>query len=42
MHNPNTDWCFKIQSDPGLNGREMNYPRGKTLGEARQLMDSYI
>ena len=24
MHNPMTDWCFKIQSDPGLNGREMN------------------
>ena len=20
MHNPMTDWCFKIQSDAGLNG----------------------
>ncbi len=37
MHNPNTDWCFKIQSDPGLNGREMNYPRGKTLGGSSSI-----
>ena len=37
MHNPNTDWCFKIQSDPGLNGRKMNYPRGKTLGGSSSI-----
>ena len=37
MHNPMTDWCFKIQSDPGLNGREMNYPRGKTLGGSSSI-----
>ena len=30
--NPRTDWCFKTQSQPGLNGRSLNYPRGKVLG----------
>jgi len=37
MHNPLTDWCFKIQSDPGLNGREMNFPRGKVLGGSSSI-----
>ena len=37
MHNPKFDWCFKIQSDPGLDGREMNYPRGKTLGGSSSI-----
>ena len=32
MGNPRTDWCFKTESDPGLNGRTLNYPRGKVLG----------
>ncbi|MEH6442376.1 MAG: GMC family oxidoreductase, partial [Oceanospirillaceae bacterium] len=32
MNNPKTDWCFKTQADEGLNGRALNYPRGKTLG----------
>ncbi|MGB1238787.1 MAG: GMC family oxidoreductase, partial [Pseudomonadales bacterium] len=32
MNNPRTDWCFKTQPDKGLNGRSLNYPRGKTLG----------
>jgi len=37
MHNPKVDWCFKIQSDPGLDGREMNYPRGKVLGGSSSI-----
>ena len=37
MHNPKTDWCFKIQSDPSLDGRRMNYPRGKTLGGSSSI-----
>ena len=37
MHNPNTDWCFKIEKDPGLNNREMNFPRGKTLGGSSSI-----
>ena len=32
MNNPRTDWCFKTEPEPGLNGRALNYPRGKVLG----------
>ncbi len=32
MGNPRTDWCFKTEAEPGLNGRALNYPRGKVLG----------
>jgi choline dehydrogenase len=30
--NPRTDWCFKTESEPGLNGRALGYARGKVLG----------
>ncbi|SMH62178.1 GMC family oxidoreductase [Azospirillum agricola] len=30
--NPRTDWCFKTESEPGLNGRSIHYARGKVLG----------
>ena len=30
--NPRTDWCFKTEAQPGLNGRALGYPRGKVLG----------
>ena len=30
--NPRADWCFKTEPDPGLNGRSLNYARGKVLG----------
>ncbi len=29
---PRADWCFKTAAEPGLNGRSLNYPRGKVLG----------
>lgn len=32
MHNPKTDWCYKTEADPGLNGRSIAWPRGKVLG----------
>ncbi len=32
MNNPRTDWCFSTEEEPGLNGRALDYPRGKTLG----------
>lgn len=32
MNNPRTDWCFKTEAEPGLNGRALGYPRGKVLG----------
>jgi choline dehydrogenase-like flavoprotein len=30
--NPRSDWCFKTAPEPGLNGRVLNYPRGKAIG----------
>ncbi len=30
--NPRTDWLYQTESEPGLNGRSLRYPRGKTLG----------
>ena len=30
--NPRADWMFETVSQPGLNGRALNYPRGKVLG----------
>jgi choline dehydrogenase len=32
MNNPRTDWCFTTEPEPGLNGRSINYARGKVLG----------
>jgi choline dehydrogenase-like flavoprotein len=32
MGNPRADWCYKTAAEPGLNGRSLNYPRGKVLG----------
>jgi choline dehydrogenase len=32
MGNPRADWCFKTEPEPGLNGRALNYPRGKVIG----------
>ena len=37
MHNPNTDWCFKTEKEVGLDNREINYPRGKTLGGSSSI-----
>jgi choline dehydrogenase len=30
--NPRTDWCYKTEPEPGLNGRPIGYARGKVLG----------
>ena len=30
--NPRSDWMFKTEPEPGLNGRSLNYPRGKAVG----------
>ncbi len=32
MGNPRTDWGFQTEPDEGLNGRQLNYPRGRVLG----------
>ncbi len=30
--NPRSDWMFKTEPEPGLNGRALNDPRGKVIG----------
>ena len=35
--NPRTDWCFKTQAQPGLQGRSLSYPRGKVLGGSSSI-----
>jgi len=30
--NPRADWLLKTEPQPGLNGRSLNYPRGKVIG----------
>ena len=32
MFHPVYNWCFKTEPDPGMNGREIYWPRGRTLG----------
>ena len=35
--NPRTDWCFKTEPDPGLNGRSIHYARGRVLGGSSSI-----
>jgi len=35
--NPRTDWLFRTEADPGLNGRALIYPRGKVLGGSSSI-----
>jgi choline dehydrogenase len=35
--NPRTDWLFNTEADAGLNGRQLRYPRGKTLGGSSSI-----
>jgi choline dehydrogenase len=37
LHNPRTDWSYKTEPDPGLNGRSIDWPRGKTLGGSSSI-----
>ena len=37
LHNPTTDWCYETEPDPGLNGRSLQWPRGKTLGGSSSI-----
>jgi choline dehydrogenase len=37
MGNPKTDWCFKTEAEAGLNGRAINYPRGRLLGGSSSI-----
>jgi choline dehydrogenase len=35
--NPRTDWLYRTQKEPGLNGRSLNYPRGRVLGGSSSI-----
>jgi len=35
--NPRTDWCYRTEPDPGLNGRSILYARGKVLGGSSSI-----
>src|SRR5258707_15352414 len=35
--NPRSDWMFETTAEPGLNGRKLNYPRGKALGGSSSI-----
>lgn len=37
MHNPATDWCYLTDPDAGINGRRLQWPRGKVLGGSSSL-----
>lgn len=37
MHNPATDWCYMTEPVPGLEGRQLQWPRGKVLGGSSSL-----
>jgi choline dehydrogenase len=32
INNPRTDWLYRTQAEPGLNGRSLIYPRGRVMG----------
>ncbi len=35
--NPRTDWRYRTRREPGLNGRELLYPRGRVLGGSSSI-----
>lgn len=37
MHNPKMDWCYVTEQDKGINGRTLEWPRGKVLGGSSSL-----
>ena len=37
MHNPKYDWCYVTEPDPGIDGRQLQWPRGKVLGGSSSL-----
>ena len=37
MGDPRTDWCYATEAEAGLNGRSLNYPRGRVLGGSSSI-----
>lgn len=38
MWDPKVNWKFQTEADPGMNHRQIYWPRGKTLGGLAQSM----
>ncbi len=37
MGNPKTDWCYRTESDDGIAGRSIAWPRGRVLGGSSSI-----
>lgn len=37
INNKRTDWLLRTEAEPGLNGRQLVYPRGKVLGGSSSI-----
>jgi len=37
LGNPRADWMYKTHPDAGLNGRSINYPRGRVIGGSSSI-----
>ena len=37
MHDPATDWCYATEPEPELDGRVLDWPRGKVLGGSSSI-----
>ena len=37
MGNPRSDWQYRTQSDPGINGRAIPWPRGRVMGGSSSI-----
>ena len=37
MHDPKTDWRYRTEPEPSLNGRSLDWPRGKVLGGSSSI-----
>ena len=37
MHSPATDWRYRTEPEPALNGRSLDWPRGKVLGGSSSI-----
>ncbi|MFQ8433191.1 GMC family oxidoreductase [Amaricoccus sp. W119] len=37
IDNPRTDWRYRTEAEPGLNGRSILYPRGKVIGGSSSI-----
>ncbi len=37
FNDPKVNWCYTAQADPGLNGREAFWPRGRVIGGSSSI-----